>query len=248
MTAALFLMLLVGLSLGLLGSGGSTITLPVLVYVAGIPVAQAVPMSLVIVGATAAAGSYTLSRRRGFDGRIVATFASTGIAGAYSGARLTALVPPAVLLIAFGSLMAAAGAKMLVAPSNPPDAGRPRLVRGIVAGTVVGVLTGFLGVGGGFLILPALLLFAGLDMHRAVPASLAIIACNAAGGLAGHLSAGAVPWFLTSALLVVALAGMALGTRLAARVRAATLQRGFAWAILTGGLVIVFHNLRGLLV
>ena len=167
MIPAFLLMLLVGLSLGLLGSGGSTITLPVLVYVARIPVPQAVAMSLVIVGATAATGSYMLSRRRGFEGRTVTVFAVTGITGAFFGARLTHLVPPEVLLLLFGGVMAAAGARMLGASTGAPETGNARLARCIAAGLVLGVLTGFLGVGGGFLILPTLLLFAGLDMHRA---------------------------------------------------------------------------------
>jgi uncharacterized membrane protein YfcA len=247
MIPALLLMLAVGLSLGLLGSGGSTITLPVLVYVARIPVSQAVAMSLVIVGATAAVGSYLLSRRRGFEGRTVATFAVTGITGAYFGARLTHLVPPAVLMVLFGGVMATAGARMLRAKPPAPAAGRAQLARCIVAGLVLGVLTGFLGVGGGFLILPTLLLFAGLDMHRAVPTSLAIIACNAAGGLAGQLTVADLHWPLTFGFLAMALAGMGAGTVLASRLRATTLQRVFAWAILCGGCAIVIHNVRVLL-
>lgn len=247
MIPAFLLMLLVGLSLGLLGSGGSTITLPVLVYVARIPVPQAVAMSLVIVGATAATGSYMLSRRRGFEGRTVTVFAVTGITGAFFGARLTHLVPPEVLLLLFGGVMAAAGARMLGASTGAPETGNARLARCIAAGLVLGVLTGFLGVGGGFLILPTLLLFAGLDMHRAVPASLAIIACNAAGGLAGQLTVADVRWPMTLGFLAMALVGMAAGTRVSANVRAATLQRVFAWALLLGGLLIVLHNVWVLL-
>jgi uncharacterized protein len=247
MIPAFLLMLLVGLSLGLLGSGGSTITLPVLVYVARLPVSQAVAMSLVIVGATAAAGSYMMSRRRGFEGRTVATFAVTGITGAYFGARLTHLVPPELLLMFFGGVMAAAGLRMLRAAPDAPKQGKAILARCVAAGLVLGVLTGFLGVGGGFLILPTLLLFAGLDMHRAVPTSLAIIACNAAGGLAGQLTVADVNWPLTLGFLAMALVGMAAGTGLASRLRAVTLQRVFAWAILCGGFAIVAHNLWVLL-
>jgi hypothetical protein len=242
MTAAALLMLLVGLSLGLLGSGGSTITLPVLVYAAGVPAHEAVAMSLVIVGATAAFGSYLLARRGGLDVRAAGIFAATGAAGAFVGARLTRLVSEPVLLLLFGAIMAAAGARLL--RSRAPVQGRNerRTLRCIVAGSSVGLLTGFLGIGGGFLIVPALLLFAGLDMRRAVPTSLAVIACNAAGGFAGQLRAVALPWSATLGYLAMAMTGMAVGTRLSWRVPASALQRVFAWGIVLMGAAIVIRN------
>lgn len=242
MIAAAVLMLLVGLSLGLLGSGGSTIALPVLVYAAGVPAHEAVAMSLVIVGATAAFGSYLLARRGGLDVHAAGIFAVTGAAGAFLGARLTRLVSEPVLLLLFGALMAAAGARLLRAGAAVQGRNERRTARCIVAGSTVGLLTGFLGIGGGFLIVPALLLFAGLDMKRAVPTSLAVIACNAAGGLAGQLRAVALPWGVTFGYLVMAMAGMAMGSRLSARVSAAALQRVFAWIIVLMGAAIIIHN------
>jgi hypothetical protein len=143
--------------------------------------------------------------------------------------------------------MAAAGLRMLRAAPHAPRGGKASFARCAAAGIVLGVLTGFLGVGGGFLILPTLLLFAGLDMHRAVPTSLAIIACNAAGGLAGQLTIADVRWPLTLGFLAMALVGMAAGASVSAKVRAATLQRVFAWAILCGGVAIVAHNVWVLL-
>jgi len=107
------------------------------------------------------------------------------------------------------------------------------------------VLTGFLGVGGGFLIVPALVLFAGLDMKRAVPTSLAIIAFNSLGGLAGQLRYAQFDWLLTAAFLGLALAGMFGGTTIARRLSAYHLRRGFAWAIILLGVAIIGGQILG---
>jgi uncharacterized membrane protein YfcA len=110
-------------------------------------------------------------------------------------------------------------------------------------GVCLGVLTGFLGVGGGFLIVPALVLFAGLDMKRAVPTSLAIIAFNSLGGLLGQLRYAAFDWGLTAAFLGAALAGMVGGSAIGGRLSGEHLRRGFAWAIVVlGAGILVFHT------
>jgi len=236
---ALLLAVLIGVSLATLGSGGSIITMPVLVYVAGIPAHTAVGMSLVIVGTTAAAGSYLQSRSGGFHSRAAAIFAATGAAGAYAGARLTHLVAGDTLMAIFAALMLLAGWRML-APAAPGAALRTCSIPGCAgAGLSLGVLTGFLGIGGGFLIVPALVLVAGLDMKRAVPTSLAIIAFNAAGGLAGQLRYVSFDWALTAAFLGFALAGMVGGSMLTRRVSAEGLRRGFAWAVIALGAAIL---------
>ena len=237
--AALLLAILIGVSLGTLGSGGSIITMPVLVYVAGIPAHAAVGMSLVIVGATAAAGSWLQSRKVGLDARAAIIFSVTGAAGAYGGAQLTPLVSGAALMAIFAVLMLLAGWRMLAARPDQPAPRTCRVWRCAVVGLALGVLTGFLGIGGGFLIVPALVLAAGLDMKRAVPTSLAIIAFNAAGGLAGQLRGTRPDWALTAAFLAFALAGMAAGSAIAGRVSAERLRRTFAWTVVTLGAVIL---------
>ena len=239
---ALLLAVLIGLSLGTLGSGGSIITMPVLVYVAGIPAHDAVGMSLVIVGTTAAAGSVLHARRDGIDARVAAIFAMTGAAGAFAGARATHLVSGEWLMAIFGGLMLLAGWRMLAPGAAASSRRDPSIPECTGIGLVVGVLTGFLGVGGGFLIVPALVLAAGLDMKRAVPTSLAIIACNAAGGFVGQLRYAAIDWALTAAFLAFALAGMAGGSFVARRVTADGLKRTFAWAVLALGAAILGHQ------
>jgi uncharacterized membrane protein YfcA len=242
---ALLLAVLIGLSLGTLGSGGSIITLPVLVYVARIPAHAAVGMSLVIVGTTAAVGSYLQSRRGGFDGKAAAIFATTGMAGAYVGARLTHLVTGNTLMAIFAALMLMAGWRMLARGAAAAAPGACSVPRCAGIGVSLGVLTGFLGIGGGFLIVPALVLAAGLDMKRAVPTSLAIIAFNAAGGLAGQLRYAEFDWGLTAAFLGFALVGMIGGSTITGRVSAASLRRGFAWAVIALGAAILGFQALG---
>jgi hypothetical protein len=232
---ALLLAILIGVSLGTLGSGGSIITMPVLVYVAGIPAHTAVGMSLVIVGATAAVGSIVHSRSGGFHARAAAVFAVTGAVGAFGGAKLTHLVSGDTLMTIFAALMLLAGWRLLAGRGAPAATRACSVPRCAGVGLAVGVLTGFLGIGGGFLIVPALVLAAGLDMKRAVPTSLAIIAFNAAGGLAGQLRYAAFDWALTAAFLGSALVGMGGGSIVARRVSAEGLRRAFAWAVIALG-------------
>jgi len=118
-----------------------------------------------------------------------------------------------------------------------------RLWRCLGVGVTVGVLTGFLGVGGGFLILPALVLFAGLEMKTAIGTSLAVIAVNCFGGLLGQLRYVNFDWWLTLGFLLAAMAGMFAGTRLARWLTASTLRRGFAWCVVLLGIALVIRNL-----
>ncbi len=239
---ALVLMLLVGLSLGLLGSGGSILTVPALVYVAGIPSHQAVGMSLVIVGGTSGLGCMLNARRGTFDWRAALRFTASGIPGALLGASFTHLVSARVLLLCFGALMLAVGWRMLRAGNTGPPV-RTRLPnRCLAAGLGVGLLTGFLGVGGGMFVLPALVLFAGLEMKAAVGTTLAIIALNCLAGLVGQLRYFSFDGVLTLGFLAVACLGMLVGAALTERISAHRLRLAFAWTILCLGLVVLLTN------
>ena len=176
----------IGLSLGLIGGGGSIITVPVLVYVLGVPAHRAIGMSLAVVGSTALVGALLHHRRGAVAWRTGSVFAVSGIASAYLGSKLTRLVAAPVLLLLFGCLMLVVATVMLTRkhPTDDAPAHVPSLPREILAGLGVGFLTGFLGVGGGFLIVPALVLFGGLAMKDAIGTSLFVIAVNCASGLA----------------------------------------------------------------
>ena len=242
MIFALLLASLIGLSLGLLGSGGSIITLPVMVYIAGIPVSQAVGMSLVVVGGTSAVGSFLLFRQGEFAGRAAILFTVSGMIGAFYGAKMTHLVESKTLMLLFGGLMLIVGAALLRKRAVTAKPKSCHLVQCLAVGALLGVMTGFLGVGGGFLILPALILFAGLEMKTAIGTSLAIISLNSAAGVLGQLRYVSLDWAQTLSFLAVAVAGMFSGQLLSKRLSSQSLQRGFAWAVILLGLFLLAKN------
>ena len=248
---ALLLSGMIGVSLGLMGGGGSILALPVLVYVAGIDPRTAVPMSLAIVGSTSLMAGLMHHRGGRVDRRVGAIFGIAGLPGAFIGARLTHLAPAPVLLILFGVLMLVVGGVMLLRSVRDPREGphareRPRIGAIVAAGFGVGFLTGFLGVGGGFIIVPSLVLFAGLPMPTAVGTSLLVIALNCAAGLVGHLGEGGVPLRATAAFTGVAIVGGFLGERLASRLSPRALRRGFAVFVILLAFYILVRNLDAL--
>jgi uncharacterized membrane protein YfcA len=169
-------------------------------------------------------------------------FGVTGALGALAGSRLTPLGSPRALLLSFAALMLVAGGLMLrrsdgLAPGRRHRAAVP------LAGLAVGTLTGCLGVGGGFLVVPALVLLARLEMNVAVGTSLLVIAVNAAAGFLGHVQREPPPLALTASFTAVAIAGALAGSRLAGRVAAARLRRAFAVLVILVGLGLVARNL-----
>ena len=228
------LALAIGVSLGLLGGGGSILTVPVLVYVVGQRPEAAMSTSLAVVGLNAVVGSLLRLRQGGVQWGAAALFGGAGILGAYAGSWFTHLLPGVVLLLLFAALMLVIAGLML-RPAHAPANQRVHTVhwqRALMAGLGVGVLTGFLGVGGGFLIVPALVLFGGLGMVEAVATSLPIIALNSAAGLAGHLSHGGLDWSVTVRFVVMGAVGVALGITLARRTSPTRLRQGFAWFVI----------------
>jgi hypothetical protein len=237
---------LVGVSLGLLGGGGSILAVPLLVYVARLDVHLAIGMSLAIVGATSLGGALVHAREGRVDLRAALFFGVAGMAAAPLGALASHAVAPRVLLLLFAGLMIVVGGLMLRGRRGETSGGvppaRPLAVLG--TGLGVGALTGFLGVGGGFLIVPGLTLLAGLPMHTAVGTSLLVIALNAAAGLAGHLGQGGLPAGLTAAFIGASLLGALVGGRLSARVEPAPLRRAFAVFVIVIGVALLAGNLR----
>jgi uncharacterized membrane protein YfcA len=223
----------IGLALGLTGAGGSILTLPVLVFLAGIPPQQAVGLSLLIVGLAALAGALQRAKAGELHLKAAGMFVISGMLGAVVGAQFTHLVAPATLLLSFASLMILVGIKML-APrkGGPQPAPECRPLRCLLAGGGVGILTGFLGVGGGFLLLPALVKFARLPIRSAAGTSLAIIAANSAAGFVSHLGKTPTPWLLAGVFALIAVAGVLAGGKMASHVPEKILRRGFALLVL----------------
>ena len=236
--------MVIGLSLGALGSGGSIVTLPVLVYVAHIHPKSAVGMSMAIVGATSMVGAWLHWRRGNFHNKAALLLGVSGMAGAYLGSTFTHLVSSSALLLIFAAIMLVVSVVMFRGGFQGLTPGQCRPLRCAVVGAAVGVLTGFLGVGGGFLIVPALVLLAGLDTKKAVGTSLAIIAANSFSGLAGQLRYAPVDWRLTAEFTALALAGMWIGLLLSNRVSEPALRKAFAAlllavAVTVGGMVLL---------
>lgn len=233
----------IGLSLGLLGSGGSILTVPVLVYLFGQDEKPAIAGSLLVVALIATAGAALQARHRRIDWAAVAGFGLPGMATASLGALAGAAVAPGVQMLTFAATMLAASAMMLrpgpagAAEALPAGRHAGQWAALLAAGLGVGMLTGFVGVGGGFLIVPALVAVLRMPMPRAVGTSLVIIALNAATGFLAHvprLLAGELrldPGVL--ALLVgLGIAGSIAGGAIGARLPAAALRRGFGLVLL----------------
>lgn len=230
---ALGLSLGIGLLLGLIGSGGSILILPALVYIAGIEPHAAVPMSMAVVGSTSLVGAWWHARRGDIHYRAVLLFGGTGIVGAYLGSAGTHWVGERTLMLLFAGLLLVVGVLMLRGwmPRSPAGVCQP--FRCLLLGAAVGLLSGLFGVGGGFLIVPALVLFAGVRTRAAIGTSLAIIALNAGAGLAGQLRYGGLVWGYTLALVGVTLGGMFLGLAVSGRRLAEEhLRKGFAFVLL----------------
>ena len=240
----------IGVSLGLLGGGGSILAVPMLVYVAGVAAQEAVAMSLAIVGSTSVIASLLHGRQGRLDTKVAALFGGVGMVGAFIGAQFTHRVSNAVLLVVFAVLMLLVGTLMLLrqqreptTASTPHDRSLPRL---LLAGLGVGVVTGFLGVGGGFLIVPALVLCTTVPMHVAVGTSLLVIAINSAAGFMGHLGQGNVPLALTGAFTVAAVVGTFVGTHMAGQIPAHRMRRLFAGFVMAVALFLITANYHAL--
>lgn len=237
----------IGLSLGLIGGGGSIITVPVLVYVLGVEAHEAVGMSLAVVGATSLVGAFLHYRKGNLELRTGFTFGAAGVVGAFLGTPLTHLFSPSALLLTFAALMLVVAVLMLTQKSNSEaeDDSNEKSVsiwKALLAGFGVGVLTGFLGVGGGFLIVPALVMFGGLAIKDAIGTSLLVIFLNCVAGLAGHLSYGGFDLRLTVLVTILAVGGTIAGTILSQRLAAQRLQKSFAFFVLAVAIFLFVKN------
>ncbi len=237
--------LAIGVSLGLLGSGGSILTVPVLVYLIGQDEKLAIAGSLAIVGAIALAGSLPYLRKRQVDWRIVVLFGIPGMAGTYMGASLASWISGLIQLVLFALVMLLASWQMLKPMALDHALRQPRSVWKIgLDGLLVGILTGLVGVGGGFLIVPALVLLGGLSMHRAVATSLVIIALKSFTGFWKYMDVldkqGLVlDWKVIAMVTVLGIVGSFIGSRIAGRVDQQRLKKLFGLFLIVMGVYIL---------
>ena len=243
--------LVVGLALGLLGSGGSILSVPALIYLAGEVDKVAVAESLAIVGSIATVAAIPYARRRLISWRTVGFFGLPGMAGAYLGAALSRFVSGSLQLSLFALVML--GAAYAMARSGNAEGGEDGTSRGhpiwlvVSEGAVVGVLTGLVGVGGGFLIVPALVLFAELPMRKAVGTSLAIVAFKSAVGFVKYVEVLAslslsIDWGLVGLFIAVGILGSWIGSGFSERLPQHRLKQIFAALLVAMGLFMFGKN------
>lgn len=244
-----------GFALGLTGGGGAVLAVPLLVYGLAVDAPQAVAISLMAVGTAAVVGFATRLRRQEVDLRSGLVFAGGGIATAPIGAWLGGRIPEAVLLALFGILVAGVAVRMWVLSrrnvplATGPCAARGRLSRrciGILstAGMGTGILSGLFGVGGGFVVVPALVFATGMAMHRAVATSLMVVAVVSGAALASMFVGGRdIPWTIAVPFLLGSVAGMAAGTGVGRRISGPRLQQAFAVALALVGIFVTAESL-----
>lgn len=253
--------LAIGLTLGLLGSGGSILTVPVLVYLMGHEDKVAIAESLAIVGGISLVGMLPYARAHQIDWKSVLFFGLPGMGGTYVGAWLAGYVSGTLQLVLFSSVMLLAAGMMLrrtrspvaaadenadAAPSSHP------LWQIIIEGTAVGVLTGLVGVGGGFLIVPALVILGGLSMRLAVGTSLVVIAMKSFSGFFKYLGVlnalgSHVDWGTIGVFLLVGVVGTLIGNVMNQRVNQLVLRRVFAGFLVIMGVFVLAREIPRLM-
>ncbi len=242
---ALGLALVLGLTLGLFGGGGSILTVPVFVYVLGIDPKLAIAMSFPVVGATSLVGAIGHWRAGNVKLSNALLFGVVAMVGSFGGARASTFLDGRVQLMILGVVMAAAAVMMLRSAAQDSGAApEPRAASRALylVALAVGALTGIVGIGGGFLIVPALVLFGQTPMRQAVGTSLLVIAMNCVSGFAGQRNVAAIDWFLVITFTAFAIIGIVVGTRLVRFVPQRTLKQGFAALLFVIALLMLWQN------
>jgi len=237
----------IGLSLGLLGGGGSILMVPALVYLLGQTPQAAVTTSLAVVGANSLMGANFHRTQGTLNWRVALVFGWVGMLTAFLASGFSKLISPTALLIAFALLMLIIGSFLLVRKDmqEAVSSEKPLWVT-LFSGAVVGALTGVLGVGGGFLIVPALVVLVGLPMQVAVGTSLVIITMNSIAGLLGHIHDNSIQPLMILVFVASGLAGTFVGSRLAKYLPAKKLQSAFAWFVILLAIFLLADNFNKL--
>ena len=234
---------LIGLSLGLMGGGGSILTVPIFVYVLGFDPKLAIAMSLPVVGVTSLVGAVGHWKAGNVDLKTAALFGVVAMAGAYAGARLAVFLTGAEQLSILAAVMLVAAISMFrSAQSSAPVVTAAPASLLLPVALCVGLLTGVVGIGGGFLVVPALVLLARVPMKQAVGTSLLVIAMNCASGFAGYLGRVDVPWGFMVGFTAVAVGGILVGTHLVRYVSQRVLKQTFAIFLVVMGTFILVKN------
>ena len=236
---------IIGLSLGLFGSGGSILTVPVLMYLVEMPADVSIASSLLIVAGISLFGSISYIRRKTVSWKHFWVFGIPGMIGTYGGAWLGTIVDSRWQLLVFSLLMIAAAVLMWRSKPKPVEQ-QPQMnyAKVTLEGLIVGVITGFVGVGGGFLIVPALVLLAGLSMPVAIGTSLLIIVIKSIAGFFKYYAVMAAQdvqfdWFIIGLMIAGGVLGSVFGSKLGRSLPKEKLQKGFAVFLVAMGIFVI---------
>lgn len=260
LTIGLALALLIGVALGLMGGGGSILTVPIFVYVLGFGAKASIAMSLAVVGTVSLVGAFSHWRAGNMNFKVAFLFGGVAMAGTFLGAKLSVFFTGTAQLLLFAGVMLAAAATMF--RQKKPGQGHAgeteaiddnempqNLPYGLIVaeGIAVGVLTGLVGVGGGFLVVPALVVLGKVPMKKAVGISLLVIAMKSAAGFVGYLDQVSVDWGFLGAFTGLAIVGIFAGTHATKYISQAALKRAFAVFLVLMGATILYKNSAALL-
>lgn len=248
---------LIGISLGLIGGGGSILTVPILVYLFGLEAQHATSYSLFIVGITAMTGAYRHYKLGNLEIKSGLAFALPSVLSLLLVRKIllpalpevlctinhTTVIKNALIMVVFALLMLAASIAMIRPSAEPTQKSNPEYKSLAIMGFLIGLIIGFLGAGGGFLIIPALLFFARIPMKQAVGTSLLIISINSAIGFVGDALGGApINYTLLLSISGIAIVGMFIGTQLSKKINGAQLKPAFGWFVLLMGIYILLKE------
>jgi uncharacterized membrane protein YfcA len=258
------LALFIGAAVGLLGGGGSILTTPLLVYVVGFDAKQAITASLFVVAVTSLFGLIAHARAGRVRWKTGLIFGAAGMVGAFIGGQVGALLPGALLLAAFSVMMGVTAVAMIrgrkQVKGHGPHKGLP-LFRIILDGLIVGLVTGLVGAGGGFLVVPALALLGGIPMPNAVATSLLVVAMKSFAGFLGYaltfggdsfvsinsatttLADGASIWPVTLIVTGMAVVGALIGSRIVGKIHPDLLRKAFGWFVLVMAVFILSQQI-----
>lgn len=236
---------LIGLSLGLMGGGGSILTVPILVYILGMEAKLSIALSLAIVGATSLIGSYSHFRQGNINVKVALIFGPIAMLGTFIGAKVSQFISAEVQLISFAIIMLVASFFMFrgrkETDAQLDERPLPYLII-LIEGLIVGIITGIVGVGGGFLIVPALVLLARIPMKEAVGTSLLIISLKSFSGFTGYLNQVEIPWLFLGKFTIMTAIGIIIGSKLVSFVDQKTLKKSFAIFLVIMGFFILYKN------
>jgi uncharacterized membrane protein YfcA len=243
-TVAIISALAMGFVLGLLGGGGSILAVPILVYLVGAEAKVAIATSLLVVGATSVVAAISHARAGNVNWRVGLIFGAFAMGGAFLGGLLAKFIPGNVLLILFAVLMLVTAIAMLRGKkegkeSEATAAKSLPIPKIALEGLVVGGVTGMVGAGGGFLVVPALVLLGGLPMRQAIGTSLLVISMKSFAGYAGYAGHVETDMALVLPFVAASVVGTVIGTQAARVIEAAKLRTAFAWFVLVMGVFLL---------